>query len=55
MTVAESQLEHTQNCPDLEAEKPAKAEETFDACSSKLNIFHAALLAEIESVPNVWK
>ena len=41
MTVAESKAKHkhTESFPDLKADKPAKAEETFDEDSSKLYIF----------------
>ena len=40
-TVAESKAKykHTENFPDLKADKPAKAEETFDEDSSKIYIF----------------
>ena len=40
-TVAESKpkYKHTENFHDLKADKPANAEETFDADISKINIF----------------
>ena len=40
-TVAESKAKykHTESFPDLKADKPAKAEETCDAASSKINVF----------------
>ena len=40
-TVAESKAKYkqTEHFPDRKADKPAKAEETFDADSSKINIF----------------
>ena len=41
VTVAEFEpkSEHRSNFPDLEADKPAKAEETFNAERSNINIF----------------
>ena len=41
MTVVESKAKHkhTESFPDLKADKPAKAEETFDEDSSKIYIF----------------
>ena len=35
---SKAKYEHTENFPDLKADKPAKAEETFDADFSKMNI-----------------
>ena len=47
--VAESKpkYKHTEDVPDPKADKPAKAEECFDAGSSKINIDG--------KIPIVWK